>query len=193
LTGCSQSDDVGDGYLEFGAIDVKSAVSVESVTRATDEPLSVAIYDAKGAQKLAFKSDAVPSQIGLAAGSYKIVVNSSNASTTYANREMGAPKYYLEQNVTIVSGETKKVTLQVPMINIGVTFKLFDGYESWFKEAELIVNSKTLSPGETGYFDETALTATISMTNIDNEQNVKQYTFTGTPGTIYTISYTIND
>ena len=83
---------------------------------------------------------------------------------------------------------------EVPMVNIGVSLKLPEGFSDRFKRSHFVVQTENrsveISNGETAYFPLSEVTYILSATNNDGENKMNSKTIKSpVAGTIYEISY----
>lgn len=159
LTGCTQeepslteSNQVG--YLTVENLVPQQAEQISVGSRAADADLYVEITDAKATTT--YKPGAVPAKIELAAGT--CTVKAYNAA--YKDNTTNAAKYYAETKVEIEEGKVEYLSLEVPMVNYGVTLSLPDNFFNWFTEnytfsvgKKNATETSVLKEGEVIYFD----------------------------------------
>lgn len=158
LTGCTQeepslteSNQVG--YLTVEDLTLQQAEQISVGSRAVDADLYVEITDTKATTT--YNPEAVPAKIELAAGT--CTVKAYNAA--YKDNTTNAAKYYAETTVEIKEGKVEYLSLEVPMVNYGVTLSLPDNFSDWFTDYTFSIGKKTaaetsvLKEGEVIYFD----------------------------------------
>lgn len=158
LTGCAkeelsitESNQVG--YLTVEDLTLQQAELISVGSRAADADLYVEITDTK--DTTTYNPGAVPAKIELAVGT--CTVKAYNA--TYKDNTPNAAKYYAETTVEIKEGKVEYLSLEVPMVNYGVTLSLPDNFSDWFTDYTFSIGKKTatetsvLKEGEVIYFD----------------------------------------
>lgn len=158
LTSCAQeelsiteSNQVG--YLTVEDLTLQQAELISVGSRAADADLYVEITDLKATTT--YNPGAVPAKIELAAGT--CTVKAYNAA--YKDNTTNAAKYYAETKVEIEEGKVEYLSLEVPMVNYGVTLSLPDNFSVWFSDYTFSIGKKTatetsvLKEGEVIYFD----------------------------------------
>lgn len=158
LTGCAkeelsftESNQVG--YLTVEDLALQQAELVSVGSRAVDADLYVEITDINATTT--YNPGSVPAKIELAVGT--CTVKAYNA--TYKDNTPNAAKYYAETKVEIEEGKVEYLSLEVPMVNYGVTLSLPDNFSDWFTDYTFSIGKKTatetsvLKEGEVTYFD----------------------------------------
>ena len=156
LTGCTQeelslteSDQIG--YLTVEDLTLQQAELISVGSRAADADLYVEITDAKATTT--YNLGTVPAKIELAAGT--CTVKAYNAA--YKDNTTNAAKYYAETTVEIKEGKVEYLSLEVPMVNYGVTLSLPDNFSDWFSDYTFSIGkstaTETLKEDEVIYFD----------------------------------------
>lgn len=209
LASCQQEDNLpssetGKGYLSLSSIEIEASTITPISTRAVNPELAIEIIKPDGTSVVTFEAGAAEAsgKIELEAGEYKLKAYSPNHGSIWQNDEKGAPVYYKEQNFTIIEEKVNYLSVQVPMINVGVQFLLPEGFNNWFINytfsAQIGNRKVTLQEGETAYFDlpensNTKLQYSLSATNSDNEFMQQDHNFEGTliSGTVYEVTYSI--
>lgn len=209
LASCQQEDNLpssetGKGYLSLSSLEVEASTITPLSTRTVHSELAIEIVKADGTSVFKFDAGAAEAsdKIELEAGAYKLKAYSPNYGSTWQNDEKGAPIYYKEQNFMIVEEKVNYLSIQVPMINMGVQFLLPEGFNNWFTSytfsAQIDNRKVTLQEGEIAYFDlpensNTKLQYSLSATNSDSELMQQDNNFEGTltPGTVYEVTYSI--
>ena len=141
------------GYLTVEDLTLQQAELISVGSRAADADLYVEITDAK--DTTTYNPGAVPAKIELAAGT--CTVKAYNAA--YKDNTTNAAKYYAETTVEIKEGKVEYLSLEVPMVNYGVTLSLPDNFSDWFTDYTFSIGKKTatetsvLKEGEVIYFD----------------------------------------
>ena len=141
------------GYLTVEDLTLQQAEQISVGSRAVDADLYVEITDTK--DTTTYNPGAVPAKIELAVGT--CTVKAYNA--TYKDNTPNAAKYYAETTVEIKEGKVEYLSLEVPMVNYGVTLSLPDNFSDWFTDYTFSIGKKTatetsvLKEGEVIYFD----------------------------------------
>lgn len=213
LASCQQEElpntETGYGYLSISELSVNTPQIdvVSSRTEAEEEPLTIEIW--KGEELLRTLSEAdLANKIELEAGKgYTLKVYSSEygKDKEWTNDNLGAPIYHAETTFEILTDKTTQVSVDVPMINFGVSFSFPEEYKEAFPTCNLTVIAgertvENIQPGETAYFPYnagvTTFTYTLSVTNTDKEEwtdDEGKYgdaeNETVSAGTIYTVTY----
>lgn len=193
------------GYLSISSIEVEKESITQISTRTVNPELAIEIVKSDGTPVVKYDAGAAEAsaKIELEAGEYKLKAYSPNYGTTWQNDEKGESVYYKEQSFTIVAEKVNYLSVQVPMINIGVQFILPKGFSNWFNDytffAQIGNRTVTLREGETAYFElpennNTKLQYSLSATNSDNEHMQQDSKYEGilTAGTIYEVTYSIS-
>lgn len=158
LTGCAKEElSLAEGnqvgYLTVEDLTLQQAELISVGSRAADADLYVEITDTK--DTTTYNLGAVPAKIELAVGT--CTVKAYNA--TYKDNTPNAAKYYAETTVEIKEGKVEYLSLEVPMVNYGVTLSLPDNFSVWFSDYTFSIGKKTatetsvLKEGEVIYFD----------------------------------------
>lgn len=159
LTSCAQeelsiteSNQVG--YLTVEDLTLQQAELISVGSRAADADLYVEITDTK--DTTTYNPGAVPAKIELTTGT--CTVKAYNAA--YKDNTTNAAKYYAETTVEIKEGKVEYLSLEVPMVNYGVTLSLPDNFFYWFTEnytfsvgKKNATETSVLKEGEVTYFD----------------------------------------
>ena len=142
LTGCTQeepslteSNQVG--YLTVEDLTLLQAEQISVGSRAVDADLYVEITDAKATTT--YNPGMVPAKIELAVGT--CTVKAYNAA--YKDDTSNAAKYYAETTVEIKEGKVEYLSLEVPMVNYGVTLSLPDNFSDWFSDYTFSIGKST--------------------------------------------------
>ena len=208
LASCQQEDNFpsnsGKGYLSLSSLEVEASTITSISTRAVNPELAIEIVNADGTSVVKFDAGATEAsdKIELEAGEYKLKTYSSNYGATWQDEDKGAPIYYKEQNFTIIEEKVNYLSVQVPMISVGVQILLPEGFSNWFINysfsAQIGNRKVTLQEGETAYFDlpensDTKLQYSLSATNSDIELMQQDNIFEEalTAGTVYEVTYSI--
>ena len=206
LASCRQEESVeaGKGVLSLSSIEVQAEVFTPITTRAVSPDLAIEILKEDGTAVVKYDAGAAETagKIELDAGNYILKAYSPNYGTTWSNDEKGAPVYYKEQAFTIVKEKTNYLSLQVPMVNIGMRLILPEGFSDRFIgytfSAQVGNREVALQEGETAYFDlpedsGVKLQYSLSATNNDDETLQQDSSFEGalTAGTVYEVTYSI--
>ena len=125
LTGCAQEElSLAEGnqvgYLTVEDLILQQAEQISVGSRAVDADLYVEITDTKATTT--YNPGAVPAKIELTTGT--CTVKAYNAA--YKDNTTNAAKYYAETTVEIKEGKVEYLSLEVPMVNYGVTLSLPD-------------------------------------------------------------------
>lgn len=158
LTGCAQEEPLLTesnqvGYLTVEDLILQQAEQISVGSRAVDADLYVEITDTKATTT--YNPGAVPAKIELTTGT--CTVKAYNAA--YKDNTTNAAKYYAETTVEIKEGKVEYLSLEVPMVNYGVTLSLPDNFSYWFSDYTFSIGKKTatetsvLKEGEVIYFD----------------------------------------
>lgn len=198
LFACQQEDlpSVGEtGFLSLENMTVGVANTESISTRAEDNDLYVEIssQDVTPEVTLKYNPDSIPSKIELGAGRYALKIYND---TTLLDK---TPVYYKDTIFEIEAGKVNYLSVEVPMINIGVQLVLPEGFRNWFKTYTFNVSdgdgnrSVSIANGETAYFSiDQNISYTLSVTNNDGEQKTDSKAITKdqiAAGTIYVITY----
>ena len=212
------------GSLEIDAIELEKC-STEAVSRAIDADLIVEIwqngeiFQYKG-QTFHFTNGSFPNTLVLPVGNYQVKAfnEAYQKGSEWTNSDLGSAIYYKEQDIEISDAKATRIAMKVPMVNIGVTFALPQGFEQSFSEYTFTVTEGTVAEGialqegqdgqlksgvktapvrtvsvrkvETIYLNAKAFTVTLQAKNIDNEIVKTSLTKEEvTPGTVYTVAY----
>lgn len=159
LTGCAKEElSLAEGN-QVGYLTVENLVpqQAEQVSvggsRAVDADLYVEITDTKATTT--YKPGAVPAKIELTTGT--CTVKAYNAA--YKDNTTNAAKYYAETTVEIKEGKVEYLSLEVPMVNYGVTLSLPDNFSDWFSDYTFSIGKSaatetfSLKEDEVIYFD----------------------------------------
>lgn len=186
LTGCAQeelsltgSNQVG--YLAVEDLTLQQAELISVGSRAADADLYVEITDTK--DTTTYNPGAVPAKIELAAGT--CTVKAYNAA--YKDNTTNAAKYYAETTVEIKEGKVEYLSLEVPMVNYGVTLSLPDNFSDWFSDYTFSIGkstaTETLKEDEVIYFDyQQGDILSYSLSAISKEEADGTFTQTGSYG-----------
>lgn len=159
LTGCAKEElSLAEGnqvgYLTVENLDPQQAEQISVGSRAVDADLYVEITDINATTT--YNPGSVPAKIELAVGT--CTVKAYNA--TYKDNTPNAAKYYAETKVEIEEGKVEYLSLEVPMVNYGVTLSLPDNFFDWFTEnytfsvgKKNATETSVLKEGEVTYFD----------------------------------------
>lgn len=183
------------GFLSLENMTVEVANTESISTRAVDDDLYVEIssQDVTPEVTLKYNPDSIPSKIELGAGRYALKIYND---TTLLDK---TPVYYKDTIFEIEAGKVNYLSVEVPMINIGVRLALPEGFSNWFKTYTFNVSdgdgnrSVSIANGETAYFSiDQNISYTLSVTNNDGEQKTDSKAITKdqiAAGTIYVITY----
>ena len=136
--------------------------------------------------------DSIPDKIELGTGRYALKIYND---TTLLDE---IPVFYKDTIFDIEAGKVNYLSVEVPMINIGVRLALPEGFSDWFKTYSFNVSddgnrSVSIANGETAYFTiDQDISYTLSVTNNDDEQMTDSKAITKdqiAAGTIYVITY----
>lgn len=198
LFACQQEDlpSVGEtGFLSLENMTVEVANTESISTRAVDNDLYVEISSQDVTPEVTLKynpGDNIPSKIELGAGRYALKIYND---TTLLDK---TPVFYKDTIFDIEAGKVNYLSVEVPMINIGVRLALPEGFSDWFKTYSFNVSddgnrSVSIANGETAYFTiDQDISYTLSVTNNDDEQMTDSKAITKdqiAAGTIYVITY----
>ena len=202
LFACQQEDlpsvgETGSLSLENMTVEVANTESIS--TRAVDNDLYVEISSQDVTPEVTLKynpGDKIPSKIELGAGRYALKIYND---TTLLDK---TPVYYKDTIFEIEAGKVNYLSVEVPMINIGVQLVLpegFSGDSGWFENYTFTVRvgEKTveLKNEEIAYFphsNDVTLSYQLIATNTDGEHFESEeitYDKVLSPGTIYVITY----
>lgn len=210
LFACQQEDlpSVGDtGFLSLENMTVEVANTESISTRVVDDDLYVEIWDEAGTSQVGetYEPGNIPAKIELEPGNYTL--KAYNAAFKEQSIDKGAAIYYIDnKSFTIEAGKVNYLSVEVPMINIGVQLVLpegFSGDSGWFEDYTFTVKvgkaeeEKTveLKDEEIAYFsysNDVTLSYQLDATNNDGELfNSGEITYGEalSPGTIYVITY----
>lgn len=171
------------GYLTVEDLTLQQAEQISVSSRAVDADLYVEITDAKEATTT-YNPGAVPAKIELAVGN--CTIKAYNAA--YKDKTLNAAKYYAEKTVEIEEGKVEYLSLEVPMVNFGVSLSLPENFWDWFSAYKFTVGagdaSQTmLDEGKVAYFDyekDVVINYTLSVTS--EEELDGTFTQTGSYG-----------
>ena len=199
LFACQQEDlpSVGEtGFLSLENMTVEVANTESISTRAVDDDdlyVEISSQDVTPEVTLKYNPDSIPSKIELGAGRYALKIYND---TTLLDK---TPVYYKDTIFEIEAGKVNYLSVEVPMINIGVRLALPEGFSNWFKTYTFNVSdgdgnrSVSIANGETAYFSiDQNISYTLSVTNNDGEQKTDSKAITKdqiAAGTIYVITY----
>ena len=205
LTGCAKEElSLAEGnqvgYLTVENLVPQQAEQISVGSRAVDADLYVEITDTK--DTTTYNPGAVPAKIELAVGT--CTVKAYNAA--YKDNTPNAAKYYAETTVEIKEGKVEYLSLEVPMVNYGVTLSLPDNFSDWFTDYTFSIGKKTatemsvLKEGEVIYFDyQKGDVLSYSLKVTSKEETDGTFMQTGSygsdeekaiePGKIYLITY----
>ena len=196
------------GFLSLENIFVEEANTESNSTRAVDNDLYVEIWDETGTSQVGntYEPGKIPAKIELEPGNYTLKAYNAAYNASWGNNEKGEAAYYIdEQPFTIEGGKVNYLTVQVPMINVGVLLSLPDDFETYFPTSTFTVtynddngNSRVvvIENGEKAYFPvvtSTSLSYNLQVINTDGEEsssngNIPKKGEIKT-GTIYEINY----
>ena len=187
LASCQKDEafDISEGkgtlILENLSVQTENVNTVS--TRAVQNDLYVEIWQngqlMSGQQ---YEPGKVPAKLDLPAGSYllKTYNLAYKDMPNWVDTETGGAAFYAEKNFKIDAGKINYLNVEVPMVNIGVSLKLPEGFN----------RSVEISNGETAYFPSSEVTYILSVTNNDGENKTNSKTIKSpVAGTIYEISY----
>lgn len=207
LTSCQQEElpnaETGYGTLSLNGISVQ-VVNETVSSRAVDTDLYVNILQNDTVYKT-YTPGQVPDKIELPVGDYQLQIYNKAYKSEQAYEGKGQAIYFKEGiSATIQAGQvTKLESIEVPMINFGVSFSFPEEYKEAFPTCNLtvIVGERTvgnIQPGETAYFsyaEGITFNYTLSVTNTDGEVKTANGTYgdeedeTISAGTVYTVTY----
>lgn len=201
LPSCQKEDFVsssqGKGTLVLESLSVQ-AENVNTVsTRAVQDDLYVEIWqNDQLVSGQRYEPGKVPGQLDLPAGSYQLKTYNQayQGMAGWGETETGGAAFYAEKDFKIEAGKINYLNVEVPMVNIGVSLKLPEGFSDRFKDYHFTVQvenrSVEISNGETAYFPSSEVTYILSVTNNDGENKTNSKTIKSpVAGTIYEISY----
>ena len=184
------------GFLSLENMTVEVANTESISTRAVDDDdlyVEISSQDVTPEVTLKYNPDSIPSKIELGAGRYALKIYND---TTLLDK---TPVYYKDTIFEIEAGKVNYLSVEVPMINIGVRLALPEGFSNWFKTYTFNVSdgdgnrSVSIANGETAYFSiDQNISYTLSVTNNDGEQKTDSKAITKdqiAAGTIYVITY----
>lgn len=158
LTGCTQeepslteSNQVG--YLTVEDLTLQQAEQISVGSRAVDADLYVEITDST--KTTTYNPETLPGKVELHVG--KCTMKAYNAA--YKDNTPNAAKYYAETTVEIKEGKVEYLSLEVPMVNYGVTLSLPDNFSYWFSDYTFSIGKSaatetfSLKEDEVIYFD----------------------------------------
>lgn len=197
LFACQQEDlpSVGEtGFLSLENMTVEVANTESISTRAVDDDdlyVEISSQDVTPEVTLKYNPDSIPSKIELGAGRYALKIYND---TTLLDK---TPVYYKDTIFEIEAGKVNYLSVEVPMINIGVRLALPEGFSNWFTTYSFTISdgnrSVSIANGETAYFTiDQDISYTLSVTNNDDEQKTDSKAITKdqiAAGTIYVITY----
>ena len=131
----------------------------------------------------------MPGKLDLPAGVYllKTYNQAYQDMSGWLDTEKGNMAFSAEKDFEIESNEINYLSVEVPMVNIGVSLKLPEGFSDRFKDYHFTVQvgnrSVEISNGETAYFPLSEVTYILSATT--KSKTIKS----PVAGTIYEISY----
>lgn len=158
LTGCAKEElSLAEGnqvgYLTVENLVPQQAEQISVGSRAVDADLYVEITDST--KTTTYNPGTLPGKVELHVGKYSM--KAYNAA--YKDNTPNAAKYYAETTVEIKEGKVEYLSLEVPMVNYGVTLSLPDNFSDWFTDYTFSIGKKTatetsvLKEGEVIYFD----------------------------------------
>ena len=191
------------GFLSLENISVEEANTESISTRAVDNDLYVEIWDETGTSQVGntYEPGKIPAKIELESGNYTLKAYNAAYDASWENNEKGEATYYIdEQPFTIEGGIVNYLTVQVPMINVGVLLSLPDDFETYFPKSTFTVTDNVngrvvvIKNGEKAYFSAvSSLSYNLQVTNIDEEElsSNRKIPKEGEikAGTIYEINY----
>ena len=186
LASCQKDEafDISEGkgtlILENLSVQTENVNTVS--TRAVQNDLYVEIWQngqlMSGQQ---YEPGKVPAKLDLPAGSYllKTYNLAYKDMPNWVDTETGGAGFYAEKNFKIDAGKINYLNVEVPMVNIGVSLKLPEGFMIALRIIILPYNSETdpeISNGETAYFPSSEVTYILSVTNNDGENKTNSKT-----------------
>lgn len=164
-----------------------------------DFGISILNTDGSPVQGKTFPAGSVPSKIALDGGNYILDAYSANIDNwKTADGGRGNAAYRQKEGFLIQPEMYSYVSIHAPHVNYAVRFRLEEGLEKWFKASSISVlegsgRNVTLQQMQTGWFDASSVSVTISVTNTDNDSYTgKAYTLNGKPGHRYTLTYSLS-
>ena len=208
LASCQQEElpntETGYGTLSLNGISVQVANETVS-SRAVDADLYVDILQSDTIYKT-YAPGQVPDKIELPVGDYQLQIYNEAYKSKDTYEGKGQAIYFKENIPVTIQAEqvTRLDSIEVPMINFGVSFSFPEEYKEAFPTCNLQVKAGertvgNIQPGETAYFPcdaaVTTFTYTLSVTNTDKEEWTDEGKYgdaeneTISAGTIYTVTY----
>ncbi|WP_462337425.1 DUF4493 domain-containing protein [Phocaeicola barnesiae] len=158
LTGCAKeglslAEGNQVGYLTVENLVPQQAEQISVGSRAVDADLYVEITDST--KTTTYNPGTLPGKVELHVG--KCTMKAYNAA--YKDNTPNAAKYYAETTVEIKEGKVEYLSLEVPMVNYGVTLSLPDNFSYWFSDYTFSIGKSaatetfSLKEDEVIYFD----------------------------------------
>lgn len=197
FTACEKNDSLGVGYLQLGELKPELAADA-IVTRSVDEGLTIDVVNEEGDVVLRCEAgdETIHGKHPLSEGEYRLRVYSKNYNAHFLNDDLGAPKYFAEQNIVIQAERTTHVNCTVPMINCAWTLLDIEGSDSWVAEYTYTIGQGErvlqLNIGETAYLEEGTATYHLTLTNTDGETNENNGTLNVERGKHYQMKYILS-
>lgn len=176
LTAACQQDALqptGQAILE---LELTRAGRPTATTRAVDEDLAVAIYDADGAPVDQYNAGEIPSKIVLEPGSFRIVAYTDNQSSwPTANSGRGAACHYGDTLITMEDDMVFRLRMEVPATNYAVGLQLPNRFNDLFRSYTFTLKSgtrtTTIREDQKAYFDiaDGGFSYALSATNTDGK------------------------
>ncbi|WP_297904702.1 DUF4493 domain-containing protein [uncultured Parabacteroides sp.] len=188
----------GKGTLILENISVQTENINAVSTRAVQNDLYVEVWQngqlMSGQQ---YEPGKVPAKLDLPAGSYQLKTYNQayKEMPNWLDTEIGGAAFYAEKDFKIEVGEINHLNVEVPMVNIGVSLKLPEGFSDRFKTYLFTVQSGDRSVkvinGQTAYLQVSdKIIYTLSVENNDGENKTDSRLIeTPEAGTVYEISY----
>ena len=167
-------------------------------TRAVDDDLTVAIFEADGTPYKQFEAGHVPSKIAMAPGNYRVCAYTDNQNSwASANGGRGAACYYGEASIAMEDDMVFRLKMEVPATNYAATLQLPDHFDTYFTAYTFTLSSGSRSfsirEGEKVFFDVTGggFSYALSATNTDGATHAHSaIEFTDVAaGKLFTIHY----
>lgn len=205
LISCQQEEQAlqgkGEGYLSLANITLQSESNQIIASRAVDADLNIEIWDAEGTTKvLGYAAGTVPTKIPLEVGAYtlKAYTQDPDNMDEWTNADKGEQVFYVETQFVIEEDEVTPLSLEVPLINFGVSLSLPDDFDTFFPTYTFKVTvgdrTVTLENGKAAYFafeEGATISYTLSATNNDGEKNIgdEEVYSQVNQGTVYCVTY----
>lgn len=187
----------GMGALVLENLSVQTENVNTITTRAVANDLYVEIW--QGGSLVAgqvYEPGKMPSKLNLPAGDYQLKTYNQayKDMSSWPKSEKGNAAFYADKEFKIEEGRVSYFSLEVPMVNIGVSLRLPEGFSDLFSTyhffAQVGERSVEILNAETAYFPLGKVTCTFSVVNSDSENKTNTFTIDSPKaGTIYEINY----